>query len=355
MLEDIVAPLLAWYQENKRTLPWREDKSPYHIWLSEIMLQQTRVEAVRGYYERFLERLPEIRDLAAVPEDELMKLWQGLGYYNRARNLKRAAVTIMDEHEGVFPEEYEEILRLPGIGAYTAGAVASIAFGKAVPAVDGNVYRIYTRLMRETADITRGKNQRMIREEMKKIMPQSSPGEFNQALMDLGATVCIPVGNPLCDRCPLAQWCLAREAGDALSYPCKPEKRPRKMEDKTVLVLEYQGRYLLQKRPGRGLLAGLWEFPVREGHIPPDSVIDLLDEWGMKGEDVELLGAGKHIFTHIEWHMLGYLVHLTCVPEGVENDFKLATAEQIESEYSIPSAYSMYTRQLVGRDYKSSS
>lgn len=346
MLERIVAPLLLWYEENKRVLPWRGDKNPYHIWLSEIMLQQTRVEAVKGYYARFLDRLPEVRHLAQVPEDELMKLWQGLGYYNRARNLKKAAIEIMEKYDGIFPEEYEEILSLPGIGAYTAGAVASMAFGRAVPAVDGNVYRIYTRFLREGADITKGKNQRMIREEIGKIMPKDAPGEFNQAWMDLGATVCIPVGQPLCEQCPLERWCQARKAGDMLLYPNKPPKKPRKQEEKTVFILEYQGKYFLQKRPDKGLLAGLWEFPTQEGCLPLERVRSLLEEWGVKEEEVELLGKGKHIFTHIEWHMLGYLVHLAQIPKDMGENFTLVSREEMREEYSIPSAYGMYLEQL---------
>ncbi len=347
MLEEIVAPLLAWYGENKRTLPWREDRNPYHIWLSEVMLQQTRVEAVKGYYERFLDRLPEVGDLAAVPEDELMKLWQGLGYYSRARNLKRAAAMIMDDYGGVFPEEYEEILRLPGIGAYTAGAVASMAFGKAVPAVDGNVYRVYTRLVRESGDITRGRVQKAIREEIGKIMPPEAPGEFNQAWMDLGAGVCIPVGDPLCEKCPLAEQCEARRAGDAILYPNKPKKKPRKREEKTVFILEYQGKYVLQKRPEQGLLAGLWEFPTQEGHLSLEEAGMLLREWGAWGEEVELLGSGKHIFTHIEWHMLGYLVHLRQLPWKETENLVLASREEIRRDFSIPSAYGVYLEQLM--------
>lgn len=347
MLEEIVAPLLAWYGENKRTLPWREDRNPYHIWLSEVMLQQTRVEAVKGYYERFLDRLPEVGDLAAVPEDELMKLWQGLGYYSRARNLKRAAAMIMDDYGGVFPEEYEEILRLPGIGAYTAGAVASMAFGKAVPAVDGNVYRVYTRLVRESGDITRGRVQKAIREEIGKIMPPEAPGEFNQAWMDLGAGVCIPVGDPLCGKCPLAEQCEARRAGDAILYPNKPKKKPRKREEKTVFILEYQGKYVLQKRPEQGLLAGLWEFPTQEGHLSLEEAGMLLREWGTWGEEVELLGSGKHIFTHIEWHMLGYLVHLKQLPWKETENLVLASREEIRRDFSIPSAYGVYLEQLM--------
>ena len=254
---------------------------------------------------------------------------------------------IMEEYGGSFPEEYEEILRLPGIGAYTAGAVASMAFNKAVPAVDGNVYRIYTRLMQDSADITRGRNQRRIREEIGKVMPREAPGEFNQAWMDLGSSVCIPVGEPLCEKCPLEKWCRGRKAGDILLYPNKPAKKPRRREDKTVFVLEYQGKYFLQKRPDKGLLAGLWEFPTQEGHLALEEVYALLGEWGVEEDEVELLGAGKHIFTHIEWHMLGYLVHLAQVPGDMADHFTLVSREEIRKEYSIPSAYGMYLEQLI--------
>lgn len=346
-MREIVTPLLVWYEKNKRVLPWRGDNNPYHIWISEIMLQQTRVEAVKGYYARFLERLPDVQSLAQVPEDELMKLWQGLGYYNRARNLQRAARVIQNDYRGEFPQEYEELLELPGIGAYTAGAIASIAFGKKVPAVDGNVYRIVTRLQADGEDITKGKKQRQIREQVAELVPETEAGAFNQALMDLGAGVCIPIGEPLCAECPLQEYCKAHESGNPLDYPFKPGKKSRRIEEKTVFILEHQGKYLLQKRPEKGLLAGLWEFPSQEGRLSVEQVRDALTSWNVSGEEMELLGPGKHIFSHIEWHMLGYLVHLDRMPEGMEENFSLVSTEEMREEYSIPSAFSVYLKRIM--------
>ena len=338
-MQRIVEPLLAWYKENKRELPWRKDSNPYHVWISEIMLQQTRVEAVKGYYARFLERLPELRDLAEVSEDELMKLWQGLGYYNRARNLQKAAQMIMQEYQGEFPKKYELLLMLPGIGEYTAGAIASIAFGERVPAVDGNVYRIYTRIFADSSDVMAGKVRRRIRDEVATVVPGNCAGEFNQALMDLGAMVCIPNGQPLCEKCPIAQWCISKKQGDMLSYPVKPVKKPRKIENRTVFLIEYQGKYLLQQRPRKGLLAGLWEFPSQEGNLSLETLGTKLKEWGADAEQIELLGKGRHIFSHIEWHMLGYLIHLKNLPEVMEEGFVLSSVGQMQEKYSIPSAF----------------
>lgn len=349
-LQEIVSSLLAWYQENKRNLPWREDKNPYHIWISEIMLQQTRVEAVKGYYARFLERLPKVEDLAEVPEDELMKLWQGLGYYNRARNLKRAAQMVVQEYGGSFPTEYEELKKLPGIGEYTAGAIASMAFGKPVPAVDGNVYRIYTRLFADDSDIMQGKVRKKIQTEVAAVVPPDCPGAFNQAWMDLGAMICVPNGQPLCEECPISKCCMAKEKGRMLEFPVKAQKKPRKIQDRTVFLMEYQGKYLIQQRPEKGLLAGLWEFPSQEGKLSLEQIKPLLQEWKVDLKQVELLGSGKHIFSHVEWHMLGYLVHLKYLPPELCEGMVLASAEQIQGKYSIPSAFSAYLKEIFERE-----
>ena len=346
-MKEIVISLLEWYKENKRNLPWREDKNPYHIWISEIMLQQTRVEAVKGYYGRFLEILPDVSALAAVEDDILMKLWQGLGYYNRARNLKKAAVYIEEQYQGRFPEEYEEILKLPGIGTYTAGAIASIAFGKRVPAVDGNVYRIYSRLEKNEEDITKAKVQKKIREAVLEMFPKENAGDFNQALMDLGANICLPNGMPLCNRCPIAEHCMAAKEGNPLEYPYKPPKKKRKIEEKTVFVLKYQDMYFLRKRLEEGLLAGLWEFPTQEGKLSFEEVKGLLESWGGKVEELGLLGKAKHIFTHIEWRMIGYMVHFHELTPQMEEGFILVTKEELREKYSIPSAYAAYLKQVL--------
>ena len=253
----------------------------------------------------------------------------------------------MEQYEGRFPEEYEELLKLPGIGEYTAGAIASMAFGKRIPAVDGNVYRIYTRLFGDSSDITRAQVKRRIREDIQSIMPQKDPGAFNQAWMDLGAGICIPNGEPLCEQCPLKTWCVARQKGNYMEFPVKPEKKPRKRQNRTILLLEYQGKYMLQKRPKKGLLAGLWEFPAQEEFLSPEELSHLLTEWDSAAGEVELLGTGKHIFSHVEWHMLGYLVHLKEIPKGLEQEECIwATVQEMESSYSIPSAFQCYYEKI---------
>ncbi|MDO4166174.1 MAG: A/G-specific adenine glycosylase [Eubacteriales bacterium] len=348
-MKEIVKPLLAWYQENARVLPWRQEPSPYHVWLSEIMLQQTRVEAVKEYYRRFLEHLPTVQDLAEVEEEELLKLWQGLGYYNRVRNLQKAAQIICTQYGGIFPTEYHAWLALPGIGEYTAGAVVSIAFGKKEPAVDGNVYRIYTRLRTDGTDITKTELKKRVRQELLEIMPED-PGGFNQALMDLGAMVCLPNGTPLCDQCPLQTYCKAHQAGTELSYPVKPSGKPRRIEKRTVFLLEYQGRYLLQKRPDRGLLAGLWEFPGQEGHLTLEQVMDGLQDLGVSADghtsDITLIGKAKHIFSHVEWHMLGYEIHLSAISDKLRDHGVFCTLSELRDTYSIPSAFAVYLKYL---------
>lgn len=364
--KEITEPLLKWYHKNARTLPWRmaDDDTgfpnPYHVWISEIMLQQTRVEAVKGYYHRFLEKLPDIAALARVPEDKLMKLWQGLGYYNRARNLQKAAAIIMEDYSGRFPSGYEKIITLPGIGEYTAGAIASIAFGEKVPAVDGNVYRIYTRVMADSSDITKTAAKKKIRETVQSLIPESNPGAFNQAWMDLGATVCLPNGEPLCHKCPLQSVCRSFAQGNPLDYPVKPAKKQRKSEKKTIIVFEYQGRYLIQKRPPKGLLAGLWEFPSQEGNLSVAQLLQQLRQWGIsmvressEGEiidEIELLGKAKHIFSHIEWHMLGYYVRLQQMPELLEEGEGIwVKKEEMKEKYSIPSAFRAYYEAILKR------
>ena len=232
-LEEITEPLLSWYEENKRDLPWRRDPSPYHVWVSEIMLQQTRVEAVKGYYERFLSALPGIEDLAACPENKLLKLWEGLGYYNRVKNMQKAAKEIVLKYNKEIPADYEKILALPGIGSYTAGAVSSIAFGLKKPAVDGNVLRVISRITENGDDILKQSVKKRVEQELEAVMPEDRPGAFNQSLMELGATVCIPNGMAKCSDCPVSHLCKARANGTVLEYPKKASKKKRRIEEKT--------------------------------------------------------------------------------------------------------------------------
>lgn len=355
-MKRIVKPLMDWYEQNARVLPWRQDATPYHVWLSEIMLQQTRVEAVKEYYRRFLERLPEVQDLAAVDEEELMKLWQGLGYYNRARNLQKAAKIICEKYGGDFPTEYEEWLSLPGIGEYTAGAVVSIAFGKKEPAVDGNVYRIYTRLQADETDITKMELKKRVRRDIAEILPDD-PGKFNQALMDLGASICLPNGLPLCDSCPIARYCQAHQTGTELAYPVKPAKKQRRIEERTIFLMEYQDKYFIQKRPDQGLLAGLWEFPGQDGYLEPEHVSRSLQDMGVSdardGDEISLVGRSKHVFSHVEWHMLGYEIHLANLPAELQETLQetgvFTTLQDLQEHYSIPSAFAFYLEHLLSK------
>lgn len=354
ILHQLTTPLLEWYSSAARDLPWRTPAGetrrpdPYHVWVSEIMLQQTRVEAVKGYYARFLTAFPNIKSLANAPQDELMKLWQGLGYYSRANNLKRAAIVIEEQYHGTFPLTYQDILTLPGIGEYTAGAIASIAMGEAVPAIDGNVYRIYTRLFEDDSDITKAAFKKQLRSELLEVIPSETPGIYNQAWMDLGATICLPNGAPLCDKCPFASHCLAHIHDSWSSFPVKPPKKKRRIEEKTIILLEYQGTYLVQKRPPKGLLAGLWEFPSQDGFVSTAELQKLLEQWDTNAGSIELLGKGKHIFSHIEWHMIGYLIHLSQAPSiPLSEDSIWVTAEKMQKEYSIPSALRLYYSKII--------
>lgn len=356
ILIDIVEPLLNWYRDHKRTLPWREEPVPYHVWISEIMLQQTRVEAVKEYYRRFLDELPDVASLAAVQEERLLKLWEGLGYYNRARNLKKAAIMIMETYQGNMPGIYDELLKLPGIGAYTAGAIASIAFAEDVPAVDGNVLRVITRATGDTSDISDESVKKRIAGELLKILPKGRSGTFNQALMDLGAMICIPNGQPKCDQCPWKELCIARQKGLIDRIPYKTPKKQRTVEKKTVLVIRLKGGVLLHKRPAKGLLAGLYELPSMVGHCKKKEALDYVRELGFSPIYIESLPSSKHIFTHKEWLMKAYLVRVDELSEmkdvtKIDRRWQLAAPEEAERGYPIPSAFSAYERYIRGEEH----
>ncbi len=348
-LDRIAAPLLAWYDNGRRILPWREDPTPYHVWISEIMLQQTRVEAVKPYYDRFLQALPDIESLAATDDEKLLKLWEGLGYYNRARNLKKAAQILVSEYGGQMPDEYEKILSLPGIGSYTAGAIASIAFGKPHPAVDGNVLRILSRLRADDRDILQANVKKSVEEELLDVMPADRPGDFNQALMELGAMVCIPNGAPKCDLCPWNRLCLARAEGRTAELPQKAKKKPRSVEEKTILVIQDGERIVLRKRPEKGLLAGMYEFPSMEGYCSEERALAYLRKLGFSPLRIRKLPPAKHVFTHKEWHMKGYLVRVDELAgkgegQGMQG-FVFVDPGKTRTDYPIPSAFAVYAEQ----------
>lgn len=344
-LEKIVEPLLGWYDAHARVLPWREEPTAYRVWVSEIMLQQTRVEAVKPYYERFLNALPDVEALADAEEEVLLKLWEGLGYYNRVRNLNKAARQIMEQYGGQIPDTYEELCKLAGIGSYTAGAIASIAFNRPVPAVDGNVLRVLSRVRMDGRDIMQQRVKTAVEQELLEIMPEGRAGAFNQALMELGAMVCIPNGEPKCGECPWHDFCKARLAGCMTEYPKKSKKKPRTIEYKTILVLQDANRTALQKRPSKGLLAGMYEFPWMEGNRSEEEVLAYIKELGLKAIRIRRLEDSKHIFTHKEWHMTGYAIRVDEL-ESITGNGRLlfADKEETDTQYAIPSAYAAYLK-----------
>ena len=339
VLSAAVPRLLDWYRANKRDLPWRHTRDPYCIWVSEIMLQQTRVAAVLGYYARFLEALPTVEALATAPEEQLMKLWEGLGYYSRARNLQKAARVIVER--GAFPDTYDELMKLPGVGDYTASAVAAIAFGKAEPAVDGNVLRVVTRLTDCHDDIAAPATKKAVRSALQAVMPAEEEAIriFNQSVMELGATLCGPNGAPKCGECPVADLCFGRRNGTAESLPVKAPKAARRVEEKTVFLLMREGRIALRKRPDTGLLAGLWEFPSVEGALDEAAASAAVAEWELEPLDWKRKLTAKHIFTHVEWHMTGYTLEVR--GEGPP-EFRWVDAEELE-ECAVPSAFARYS------------
>lgn len=347
---ETVEYLLHWFDYNQRILPWRENPKPYYVWVSEIMLQQTRVEAVKGYFERFLEGLPEIKDLAEAPEDKLLKLWEGLGYYNRVRNLQKAAQVVMEQYGGELPADYDALLKLPGIGSYTAGAISSIAFGIPQPAVDGNVLRVCKRIAGSFDDITKDKVKKELEANLREIMPKDRPGDYNQSLMELGATVCIPNGKPLCEQCPVIHLCKAYKRNQTDLIPVKPAKKARKKEERTILVIECENQYAIRKRDEKGLLAGLWELPSLEGNYGILKMEQYMKELGFEDVIVEELTKAKHIFSHIEWHMVGYLIRLKELPKqeqlGDDSIF-FVTREEIKDVYTLPTAFEAYRKVIV--------
>lgn len=340
-------PLVCWYRDHKRSMPWREAAAPYHVWLSEIMLQQTRVEAVKAYFNRFTERLPDIGALAAVPEDELLKLWEGLGYYNRARNLKKAAVIMVERYDGELPADYDLLMKLPGIGSYTAGAVASIAYGLCAPAVDGNVLRVMMRYLDCFDDVMRASVKKKLERSIMAVMPRDCPGEFNQALMELGETVCIPNGMPLCGECPLQNRCGAYRAGHERELPVRQKKKERRTEERTVMIFARDEQVALVKRDDRGLLAGLWEFPSLTGIKSLPQIKKWMAEQGIEVRAVRRLGRAKHVFSHVEWHMAGYRADVCELPAELIPGFVWAGREELTGKYAIPTAFRYYLDQIL--------
>ena len=333
-LKLIVEPVIHWYQSQEKNLPWKQDKEPYHIWISEIMLQQTRIETVKNYYIRFMEEVPTIKALANISEKKLLKLWEGLGYYSRAKNLKKAAIKIQEEYQGIIPNTYEELLKLPGIGEYTAGAIASISFQQKVPAVDGNVLRVISRVIAIKENIYLSDTKKEITRQIIQILPKES-GDFNEGVMEIGEKICIPNGNPNCKECPIRSFCITNKNHLMDEIPVRVKKVKRKVEKKTILIIRWKDKIAIGKRKEKGLLSGLYEYPNVSYHVKEEDICDLLKRWNLTLKSVKKLQEKKHIFTHVEWQMKGYEV----VVENRNDEFKWVNREELNQEYAIPTAF----------------
>lgn len=341
--------LLKYYDTNKRALPWRENTDPYRVWVSEIMLQQTRAGAVIPYFERFMATLPRLEDLARAEETLLHKLWEGLGYYSRVTNLQIAARQILEDFGGQIPSDYQDLVSLRGIGPYTAGAIASIAFNQPVPAIDGNLLRVYSRLYAIEESIDSSQTKKKIFHLAEGDISQDRPGDFNQALMDLANEFCLPK-SPSCPQCPLREDCLAYKRGLEGTLPKRRAKGEKKREDWTILVLEKEGRFLIQQRPPKGLLAKLWQFPPLSGHLAPEDVEKYLLERGFIPRNIRKLGGSQHIFSHKIWDMEAYMVSLDPFVVAEEEDFygpyTWASKEEIQETYPFASALRPYLEEV---------
>lgn len=334
LMKKMREPIIDWYQKNKRELPWRKEKNPYYIWLSEIMLQQTRIEAVKQYYERFLNQIPTIQLLAEVEEEKLLKLWEGLGYYNRARNLKKAAQIIQEKYEGKMPRHYEELVELPGIGEYTAGAISSIAYDEPVPAVDGNVLRVVSRVVGSKRDVLENKTKKEFTQKLQEIMPEQA-GDFNEGLMELGELICIPNGDPLCQKCPLKEICVAKNENLTDVIPVRNQKIKRKKEEKTVFLFEFERKIAIRKRDNTGLLANMYEFPNIDKKVKKNEIEQVIQNWKLTGNQIEKIGTHHHIFSHVEWDMVGYKIQVN----NMNTEFIWVRKDEILEKYPIPGAF----------------
>jgi len=338
--------LIGWYREHCRDLPWRASRDPYRVLVSEIMLQQTRAETVKPYFHRFLEVLPTVEALAACDEATLLKLWEGLGYYSRVRNLQKAARAVVEHHGGVIPADFDALLALPGVGRYTAGAVASIAYGIPVPAVDGNVLRVLARLLGDDTDVLSATAKSNAERALAPHVPADAAGDFTQGLIELGALVCTPGEHPRCEDCPLRLLCVAEREGRQGELPVRLPKTKRRVEKRTVLVIRQGERIALRRRPAEGLLGGLYEFPCLPEWVDEEDLRAHLAAMGVNTERIAPLGEARHLFSHIEWKMQGYLVTVSPIGEGKDAvpDWVWVSESELEQTYAIPSAYAAYRR-----------
>ncbi len=341
LLKSGVPSLLSWYEQVRRPLPFRESPTPYRVWVSEIMLQQTRIEAVLPHFAAFMAAFSTVADLANADDEHLLKLWEGLGYYSRAKNLKKAAIEICNAYGGELPADFEQLRALPGIGDYTAGAIASIAYGLPVPAGDGNVLRVFSRLLCYDTDVLSTKGRRELTEAVKAVLPETAPGAFNEAVMELGETVCLPNTAPLCDSCPLAAVCAAHKAKRETDFPVRIKKTARHVEKRTVLVAIQNKKVLLCKRPNKGLLAGLYELPNVEGNSDAKA---LAETFGLTLEsEPQPLPTAKHLFSHVEWQLSGFSAVVSGNPPA---NGRFVTAKELRNDTALPSAFKVYGKLL---------
>ena len=333
-LKEIVQPIVKWYQAQEKTLPWKQDKDPYHVWISEIMLQQTRIEAVKKYYIRFMKQLPTIQDVANASEEQLLKLWEGLGYYSRVRNIKKAAIQIIQENQGKMPTNYKELLKMPGIGDYTAGAIASISYGEKVPTVDGNVLRVISRILASKENVLLKKKKKDITNQLQKIMPEEA-GDFNEGLMELGEKICLPNTTPICNKCPIQKYCTACKENLTTEIPVRIKKQKRKIEKRTIFILEYKNKIAINKRPKTGILANLYEFPNILGEVTEQEIPQILKQWNIQFKNLKMKKSAKHIFTHIEWDMIAYEIEV----KNKNTIWTWVTEQEMEKQYPLPTAF----------------
>ncbi|MCI8347485.1 MAG: A/G-specific adenine glycosylase [Bacilli bacterium] len=342
-MEKCIHDILDWYQKNKRDLPWRRGCNPYHVWISEVMLQQTRIETVIDYYHRFLQKLPSIESLATVPEEDLFKLWEGLGYYTRAKNLKKSAQIIINQYHGEFPHEYHELITLPGIGDYTASAISSICFQKKKATIDGNVLRVYTRFYNNDLNISLLKTRKEIGKKIEEIIPNES-GDFNQALMEIGEVLCIPNGIPHCNRCPLHSRCLAGKYSNYALFPKRQLKREKKTLEYTIFIFNFENTYAISKRNNEGILHQLWQFPNVEGTLTKTQVEAYLNSKRISYSKIKEFITYTHVFTHQKWKMISYYIELG-KPIG-NNQMLFLSIDKIIKDYAIPTAFQPFLKKL---------
>ncbi len=341
ILAAMISPLCSWYDKNKRDLPWRKTSDPYCIWVSEIMLQQTRVEAALPYYERFLLALPTVHTLAKAPEEQLLKLWEGLGYYSRVKNMQKAAKQVVEEYNGEFPKDAGLLEKLPGIGSYTAGAIASIAMGLKTPAVDGNVLRVAARLCNNDEDILLPKTKKRVENELRMVYGKASkPGDLTQAIMELGALVCTPT-NPKCAVCRPSRLCEAKKNDTVSKLPVRLAKQEKKQGKRTMFLLVSGGKVALVKRSAKGPLGGMWEFPAAEKHLTQPQAQAFLQDMGIQETPCAFV-KNRHVFTHLVWDMKSYLVRLNAPKDA----FFWFSKKELDEEIALPSAMKPFYRAL---------